>query len=155
MPLPIGVFRLKVWVNDTKNNIQSASFNIIVQDTTSPNWNPTPSDYAIKFGDDLIYDLGATDLSGIDHWWINDTTHFSIDENGTITNAITLNVGDYWLEVRAYDPYDNYCTHIIRITVENTPPPGVSSYDLIVLFGGIFIATVIFIKKKKLLKFLN
>jgi len=160
MPLPIGVFRLKVWVNDTKNNIQSASFNIIVQDTTSPNWNPTPSDFAIKFGDDLIYDLGATDLSGIDHWWINDTTHFSIDENGIITHAITLNVGDYWLEVRAYDPYDNYCTHIIRITVENTPPPGVSppgvsSYDLIVLFGGIFIATVIFIKKKKLLKFLN
>lgn len=156
MLLQIGVFRVKVWVNDTENNIQSASFNIIVQDTTSPNWNPTPSNYVIKFGDDLIYDLGATDLSGIDHWWINDTTHFSIDENGTITNVLALNGGEYWLEVRAYDPYDNYCTYIIRITVETTPtPPWISGYDLFFLFGGIFMVTVILIKKKKLLKFLN
>ncbi|MFX0135630.1 MAG: S8 family serine peptidase [Candidatus Hodarchaeota archaeon] len=147
--LPIGVFGVQVWVNDTHGNIQNASFNIIVRDTTSPKWNPTPSDYVIEFGDDLIYDLDATDLSGIDEWWINDTTHFSIDEYGTITNAITLNSGDYWLEVRAYDPHDNYCSQIIKITVEKTPsPPLISGYDLIFLFGVILIVAVVFMKKR-------
>lgn len=154
--LPIGVYGIEVWVNDSNNNIQNAIFNIIVQDTTPPEWNPFPVDYGINIGKELIYDLDATDLSGIDHWWINDTTQFSIDENGTITNATTLNVGDYWLEVRAYDPYDNYCTYLIKIMVETTPtPPWISGFDLIYLFGGIFMVTIIFIIKKKLLKFLN
>jgi subtilisin family serine protease len=150
--LPVGVYRVKVWVNDTHSNIQNISFKVIVQDTIPPEWNPPPSDYVIEFGDDLIYDLDATDLSGIDYWWINDTTHFSIDGGGTITNSIELIVGNYWLQVRAYDPYDNYCSFVIKITIkeEDPPLPVISGYDLIFLFGVIFLISVI-LKKKEMI----
>jgi subtilisin family serine protease len=151
--LPVEVYGIKVWVNDTHSNIQNASFNVIVQDTSPPEWSPIPSDIVINRGDDLKYDLNATDLSGIDYWWINDTTHFSIDNYGIITITTQLMVGEYWLEIRAYDPYDNYCFYTIKITVEEVPS-GIPGYNLILLLGVIFIISAILIKRKvlKLLK---
>jgi hypothetical protein len=151
--LPVEVYGIRVWVNDTHNNIQNASFNIIIQDTTPPEWNPIPSDIVINHGDDLEYDLNVNDLSGIDYWWINDTTHFSINNYGIITNSIKLMVGVYWLEIRAYDPFDNYCFYTIKITVKEVSSQ-ISGYNLILLLGVIFIASAILIKRKalKLLK---
>jgi len=90
-----------------------------------PSWVQIPSDQIIEYGDPFNYDINAIDNSGIDYYWINDTIYFNIDENGVITNNTILNVGIYWLEVRAYDPLGQYCTAIFKIDVQaiNIPEP--------------------------------
>ena len=93
-------------------------------DTTSPAWDFTPITQTIEFGTGFSYDLNASDLSGIDHWWINNTANFSINSIGVVSNATTLSVGEYWLEIRACDPYNNYCTIVIKIIVQSLPTDG-------------------------------
>ncbi len=122
----------------------------IIEDNEPPSWVELPTDQIVEFGENFIYDLDAIDLAGIGYWWINDTTYFSIDEYGTITNATILMVGNYWLEIRAYDPHDNYCTAIIKITVKKpiSRKPEISGYHLIFLYGVIFIISAILTKKR-------
>ncbi len=122
----------------------------IIVDNEPPSWVELPTDQIVEFGENFIYDLDAIDQSGISYWWINDTTHFSIDEHGTITNATILMVGDYWLEIRAYDRFDNYCSAIIKITVKKSisRKPRISGYDSIFLFGVIFVISALLTKKR-------
>jgi len=71
----------------------------------------------------------------------NDTTHFTInDVNGVITNVGQTPVGIHYLEVRAYDPYNQFCSATFKITVEDTTDPSwdfVPS-DQIIEFGDSF-----------------
>jgi hypothetical protein len=63
-------------------------------------------------------------LAGIDHYEVNDTSNFQIDINGLITNKTTLPFGDYWLNISAFDPSNNYCEKVILIAVvDETIPP--------------------------------
>jgi subtilisin family serine protease len=124
IPLSVGVYWLEIRACDPYNNNASATINITVADTTSPTWDHLPTNLTIEFGAEFSYNLNASDLSGIDHWWISDTANFSIDGTGVVSNATTLSVGEYWLEIRACDPYNNYCTIIIKIIVQNLPTDG-------------------------------
>lgn len=119
----VGVYSLEVRVYDIYGNYRSAEFRVLVVDTTDPVWIQTPSDRTVEFGDTFSYELFAYDLSGIHQWWINDTIRFFIDGNGVIVNATRLEVGEYWIEVRAIDPYDNYASATFRIIVQDTTPP--------------------------------
>ncbi|MFW9873393.1 MAG: hypothetical protein ACFFG0_09840 [Candidatus Thorarchaeota archaeon] len=74
------------------------SFTVLIE---NPNWVEIATDQVLEYGDSFIYDLNATDLSGIHSYWINDTSHFSIDAYGLLTNNTALAVGIYWIEVRA------------------------------------------------------
>jgi hypothetical protein len=120
-----------------------------------PTWDQIPADQTLEFGVLFLYDVNASDLSGIDHYWINDTTNFQIDGNGIITNVGTLPAGIYPLEIRAYDPYNNFCIVTIEITIlsENVPSPqGIPGFDLSILMLtttilGLYL--LIRIKKKK------
>jgi hypothetical protein len=94
-----------------------------IVDMVNPSWTVIPGDQTVELGDNLDYNLGAYDLSGISYWWINDTTTFNIDINGMISNIISFAVGDYGLEVRAYDPYDNYCSASFKVIVQDTTDP--------------------------------
>ncbi|MHA2068930.1 MAG: hypothetical protein ACXABY_31595 [Candidatus Thorarchaeota archaeon] len=96
----------------------------------------------------------AWDASGIDHWWLNDTAHFAMDEYGLIRNTTFLNSGVYRLEVRAYDPYGNYCSAILEITVleasttttsttSSEPPEGMDPVLTLILGAGIGAAAVV------------
>jgi hypothetical protein len=96
---------------------------VTAQDTTDPTWETPPTDQAVEYGDAFNYDLDASDLSDISNWEINDTTNFNIDSSGVIRNVVTLTVGEYWLEVQAYDPYDNFCNVTLKITVQDTTLP--------------------------------
>jgi len=100
-----------------------------------PTWDQMPTDQTLGFGNPFLYDVNASDLSGIDHYWISDTTNFQIDDNGIISNQGTLMAGTYPLEIRAYDPYNNFCTETIEITIlsENVPLQGIPGFDLSVL----------------------
>ncbi|MFX1577751.1 MAG: cadherin repeat domain-containing protein [Promethearchaeota archaeon] len=121
--LDIGVYGLKVRVFDIYHNYQEADFAINVQDLTAPTWDQPPSDQLVEYGDNFVYLVNASDLIGIDHWWISDSTHFAINTNGIITNATPLVVTVYSLEIRAYNDRNNYCTKTIQITVIDSTPP--------------------------------
>ena len=122
-PLPVNTYGLQVCVNDSYNNILTATFAVTVQDTTLPVWDHALTDQIIEYGSLFFYDVNASDIAGIVSYWINDTTFFAIDENGQITNLTSLAVGNYSLKVRAYDPSDNYCEAIFLVTVEDTTAP--------------------------------
>ncbi len=89
------------------------------EDNDTPIWDQTPTDQIIEYGEYFSYDVNASDFFGIDHYWINDTSNFYINNEGLIRSITILNVGEYWLEIRAYDPSDNFISAEIKITVNN------------------------------------
>jgi hypothetical protein len=73
----------------------------------------------------LSYQLFASDHYSIARWWVN-SSDFAIN-NGLLQNITQLNYGVYYLEVRAYDPSDNYVSHSLSISVVDTILPTVDS----------------------------
>ncbi|MBN2230774.1 MAG: right-handed parallel beta-helix repeat-containing protein [Candidatus Thorarchaeota archaeon] len=120
--LEIGEYYLFIAVQNQWGYSISAEIFIIVLDNLPPEWIETPEDQTIEYGDAFSYDVNATDISGIQSYWVGDG-NFSIDANGVLTNATFLPVGSYHLEIRAYDAYDNYCSAFIVISVVDTTPP--------------------------------
>jgi hypothetical protein len=164
-----GVYILNVSVSDTYGNVLSGILTITIlpqQDTTPPSWIVMPLDETIEHTSPFMQRLGAWDESGIHHWWLNDSTHFAIDEDGVLQNNTLLEAGTYPLEVRAYDPFDNYCSATIVIivlepitstitetttttvttpgttTTSGTTQNGFDSLALLILVGGISIAVI-------------
>ena len=119
-----STYGLNITVFDPHDNSFSAIFTVTVepqpQDTTSPIWIVAPLNEVLEDGDSFEQRLGAWDSSGV-YWWSNDTIHFTIAEQGVIRNATVLEPGIYRLEVRAYDPFDNYCSAILVVTVLEAP----------------------------------
>jgi ABC-type transport system substrate-binding protein len=99
-------------------------------DVTPPTWNPIPSDQVVELGDEFSYIITAIDESSVSHLWIDDTENFIWDpvfpyweNNFLIRSTHRLAAGEYSLEIRAYDPYENYCSATITIWVQDTTPP--------------------------------
>ena len=121
IPLVYGAtYPVQVWVNDTLDNTLTATFLIAVEDNTPPEWVFVPSDQAIAEDESLTYDLDATDPSGIDSWWLNDTGHFAIDSNGVITNISALSVGIYGIQIWVNDTLGNTLTATFDVKVVET-----------------------------------
>jgi parallel beta-helix repeat protein len=95
-------------------------------DTTAPEWNEAPEGQTIECGDGLEMILKATDASGISYYWINDTVNFSVTSMGTVTSIQPLKLGVYPLEVRAYDPFENFCSATLTVTVQDTICPEIA-----------------------------
>ncbi|RLG45267.1 MAG: hypothetical protein DRN81_02175 [Thermoproteota archaeon] len=122
-PLPVGVYPLRVEVNDTNGLVASAVFRVIVQDTIAPGWIEGPVDQIVEFGDPFRYDLNATDVAGIDAWWLEDTTYFQVDSEGVITNRTVVDVGTYYLHVHVNDTHGLVSQAIVEVVVEDTTAP--------------------------------
>jgi len=122
-PLPVGVYGLRVWVNDTHGNLLSDTFSIEVQDTLSPEWIETPTDQFVEYGTTFVCMLNATDLSGIDDWWIDDIIRFTIDWTGTIRTISILPPGSYGIQVWVSDIYGNELSAAFVVDVADTTPP--------------------------------
>ncbi len=129
-PLAVGAYELRVSGMNFQGFELVAVFTVTVEDTTGPEWHPLPTDQTVEYTDEFRYDLNATDPSGIDQWWLNVTEQFYIDSSGVITNSSSLWwPGVFWLEVRAFDPYDNYASVIFSITVTDSILPEISHPD--------------------------
>jgi parallel beta-helix repeat protein len=119
-----GVYALNVTIYDIHSNWLSTIFTVTVRQpiivTEPPIWIIAPIDRTLTHGEALSIYVSAWDAEGIDHWWLNDTVHFTIDENGVIRNATDLAIGVYGLEVRAYDPSGNYCSANLVVTILET-----------------------------------
>ncbi|MFX1607010.1 MAG: NosD domain-containing protein [Promethearchaeota archaeon] len=107
---------------------------LTVHDTTAPEWVLIPEDQVIECGSSLSYQILATDYYGISSWWVN-RSDFSIND-GLLQNIDALHYGVYHLEVRAYDPYDNYAAQSFNILVIDSISPTVDSPDDIEFFEG-------------------
>jgi hypothetical protein len=115
--LAIGVYGLQVWVNDTLDNTQTATFTVTVDDTLPPTWTETPTDQELHTSQFLEYQLQAEDPSGIASWWIDDTTNFAIDDSGKVTSVGPLPYGvAYELEVKAIDPFGHELSATFTVT---------------------------------------
>jgi parallel beta-helix repeat protein len=129
-----GNYTFAVSVSTMSGLATSDEVVLTVQDTTTPEWVQVPENQVIECGESLSYQLLATDSYGISKWWVNSSV-FSINE-GLLQNMTPLYYGAYHLEVRAYDPYDNFITQSLSIFVTDSIPPFVGSPVDIVFFEG-------------------
>ncbi|MHA1939862.1 MAG: right-handed parallel beta-helix repeat-containing protein, partial [Candidatus Thorarchaeota archaeon] len=118
-----GIYNFTLLVNTTKGREMSHTVIVTSVDTTQPEWVLPPMSRAIEHGNRLTMMIEASDLYGISMYWINDTVHFSIDEEGNLEDTDLLAMGTYPIEVRAYDPSLNFIAAEIAITVQDTIAP--------------------------------
>ncbi len=143
-PLAVGVYELRVSGMNFNGFELIAVFTVTVGDTTGPEWLQVPTGQNVEYTDEFRYDLNATDPSGIVQWWLNATAQFVIDSSGVITNTSSLwFTGAYWLEVRAFDPYDNYVSAIFSITVTDSVLPEINHPDDIEYIEGHVVGSII------------
>ena len=124
--LPVGIYHIRVSVNDTLGHVLSGTIRIEVVDTQAPVWVVVPETVYVNYGMRGILIIQAHDASGIDHYWVSDTASFSVDEEGVVTNNVSLPCGETLLEVRAYDSYGHYCSADIVIVVLDVTVPGIN-----------------------------
>jgi hypothetical protein len=122
-PPAVDIYGLQLWSNDTLDNRINANITITIEAAAPPTWVQTPTDQGLELGQDLSYDLSATDRSGLDTWWINDTTNFAIDTTGLITNAISLEVGGYGILVSVNDTLGHVQSASFTVAVTDTTDP--------------------------------
>ncbi|MBN1216865.1 MAG: right-handed parallel beta-helix repeat-containing protein [Candidatus Lokiarchaeota archaeon] len=91
-------------------------------DAPPPIWNDIPLNQTIELGNAFSYQLNAFSSFGIDHYSVNSTL-FNTNSNGLITNASNLAVGEYWIEICVFDPYNQNCSAIIKISISDTTDP--------------------------------
>ncbi|MHA2140303.1 MAG: right-handed parallel beta-helix repeat-containing protein [Candidatus Thorarchaeota archaeon] len=125
--LTLGEYQLEVAAYDPSGNFCSATITVTVQDTVSPEWLKAPEDLTIECGSELEMILQATDANGISSFWVSNTELFEVDSDGRVTDKIALDIGEYTLEVRAYDPSNNYCSATLTIVVQDSLCPTISS----------------------------
>jgi hypothetical protein len=119
--LEIAVYELNVTVNDTSSNENSVVFNVTIQDTNTPTITSivnTTLDNETALG----VQFAATDLGGVDSWFINDTTNFQINSTGYLTNNTALIIQEYWLNITVNDTSGNEESEIIFVNVTAAVP---------------------------------
>jgi parallel beta-helix repeat protein len=124
-----GSYVYVIVVYNLEGRTVSDSVIVSIIDSTAPTWDVLPEDQIVEYGERFSYDLGVSDLSDIDRWWISDEINFTIDSDGLIGDTSVLPIGMYQLEIRAYDIYDNFCTASIQIVIQDTVTPVLNQPD--------------------------
>jgi parallel beta-helix repeat protein len=156
--LPVGVYNITVRAFHISGHSLSATSFLEVVDLTSPEWNPEPANQEVYVGQFFSYQVNATDPSGIAGWAVNGTL-FTIDSTGLITNASTLAVGEYTLNITVWDQYGNTGFHVITIQVlpettstTTTTTPIDSTVLLVVIGAGgavvIILGAIVILRKR-------
>ncbi|MHA2067358.1 MAG: right-handed parallel beta-helix repeat-containing protein, partial [Candidatus Thorarchaeota archaeon] len=120
--LPKGEYGLEVSLSDSLGHILTAEFTVIVINNLPPNWDEVPQDLVLYPWDTLHYNLNASDPSGIDMWWLEDTTYFTIDQDGIVTNTTPFSEGYYIVQVFVNDTLGNVLDGTFTIFADFDPP---------------------------------
>ena len=147
-------FRLVAWNYTVVDNISVS--NSVDIDRISPRWIQIPTNQTIFEGEEFRYDLNATDYSGIDTWWLNDTENFCVDVEGVITSSSLLSSGIYGIEVFVNDTFGNVLKANFNVEVRQN----IFIFTLgIGVTGGLVVIVLLFLKSryspKKLGQFLK
>ncbi|MGY5880783.1 MAG: hypothetical protein RTV31_11060, partial [Candidatus Thorarchaeota archaeon] len=121
--LEIGTYGLFVTATDVWGQTISTEFSVVIQDTIGPTWTDVPDEIHLECNSTLNVDLEASDPSGVSHWSLNDTEHFTVTKTGRLAIAAGIDPGMYGLAVTAYDSYYNTRTCIITIYVSESSAP--------------------------------
>ncbi len=156
-----GTYLLTATVMDYEGNSANDSVTVTTDnDLTAPDWTTVPSNQEITEGNVFSYQVGASDLSGIGGYAVNDTANFAIDSTGLITSLTTLAAGEYGLNVSVWDIYGNERYQILTITVlpvstspttsttptsPTTSPPPLDTLQLIAIAGGGIFALIVIV----------
>ena len=92
--LPVGNYTINVSVNDTSNNINSTLFQVEILDSTTPDtiapvFN-TIRNFTHPANSSFSQSITATDNIAISTYFLNDTSDFTVDGSGLITNVSAL-----------------------------------------------------------------
>ncbi len=87
-----------------------------------PTWVASLPDHIIEFGSNFAYDLDATHAGPLT-WSLIASPSFTIDNNGLVTNAISLAVGFYLVQVRVSNIFGVFLDGSFWVTVQDTTPP--------------------------------
>jgi parallel beta-helix repeat protein len=117
-------------IQGTRNNNDTHP---LVYHPTLPSWDP-PDDFDLisELGHEFEWAFGYAGLTiyaPIVGWRVNDINHFTIDDEGTIRNAVFLNLGEYQLEVTAINIYGFELVGFYTLTVSDTVDPGILGPD--------------------------
>ncbi len=122
--LVVGYYTINVSVNDTSGNLNSTLYGVTVYGTIVPSL-VAPANSILEYSvDSLVAQFNATDLSGIDTFFIDDTTNFTINSSGFLINATNLAIGFYYLNVSVNDTLGNINSTIYQIEVFYTAVSG-------------------------------
>ncbi len=141
--LGIGAHQCSLFLNTTSGRSTTDVVRVIVGDRTDPAWTKQPTDQIIELGDRVDFSVDASDAFGIESYWLNDTANFNIDSAGRISDKHTLALGVYGLELRAYDPSDNFCTALIQVEVMDTVAPTVIEPEDITFIEGDLVSDIV------------
>lgn len=121
--LAVDTYLLNVSVNDTSGNVNSSTLTIYVVDTIPP--VITIINQTAEYGVPFAYKINATDESSIGAYWLTDTTSFTVNSSGVITNnTLLFRDGIYTMTVHVNDTYNNMANISFQVTVVDTAPPG-------------------------------
>ena len=119
-------------IGDVPHNITGTANNAdphpLVYYPTAPTWVVNPTDQKLEYGNPFLYDLDAFCYAPLE-WSLNDMIHFTIDQNGIITNATLLTLGSYPLEVTVTNVYGKYVSSVFTVFVDDTIAPTIDHPD--------------------------
>ncbi len=90
---------------------------------TYPEWESTPVNQNIEFGDELSYTLSVMPPIPVREWEISDIAHFMIDQTGTIRDIDVLDVGIYPIDVIVTNTYGLFLESSFTVTVSDSVSP--------------------------------
>jgi len=111
---------------DTINsNLDSADFGCAPAGDIIPPTFDNLRDFSHYVNTSFSESITASDVSGIDSYWLNDTTYFSIDAAGLITNVTNLSrIEIHWLNISVNDTFNNQNSGIFYIDIIIVPSAG-------------------------------
>ena len=113
--------------------------NTVDYDKAPPQWVEALERQEITVGADFEYDVNATDYAGIDQYWIDDAENFAIDDNGVITNVVSLAAGTYPITVSVNDTNGNTRSDAFNLVVTGGGFP----VEYLVVGGGVVVVVII------------
>ena len=119
-----GSHNVTIWCNDTAGNMGQSNYTYFSVDTTPPTFDEYPANRTIEFNVDSVgIDINATDTSGIDTWWTNETDNFTINSSGYLSNTTFLGIFNFYINISVNDTFGNTNSMILNINISDTIPP--------------------------------
>lgn len=119
-----GIYDLRVEACDDGNPVlcvnwtQGDLYDNFTIDNNPPIFENIPSNETIVYG--INWDgvqFNASDISGIDNWWINDTNNFEINSTGFLNWTEQLALGEYYVNVSVNDTFGNIASIIYNLNI--------------------------------------
>ncbi len=118
--LSVGTYKLNITINDSSNNINSTIYQVDVDDTILPYFTYIRN-ISVFSNQSVNVDFNAIDDGvGFDCFSLNDTSIFSINCSGYISNTSTMSIGTYNLNVTINDTSNNINSSLFYIEVNDS-----------------------------------